>query len=348
MNNMSVKQPIDVVIPWVDDHDMKWRQERLRYSSDYIDESGSMDKFFRDWNTLLYVFRGIEKFMPWVNKVHLLTCGHVPEWLNLQTEKLHVVRHMDFYLNPSYLPTFNSQSIEMNLLGIEGLAEQFIYFNDDTLVLKETPDTRFFREGKPLDFLIQGIPRQGFLYKLLISNDSYVATMGNNLRLINERFSKKQLLKENPSLFYNSHYSWRSRIQNRFFNLLPKYYWFTNYHFQQPYLKRELQKTYELYEQEMDLTSSSRFRQRHDVNQYLYRYVRLAKGEFIPYEPDDTYCMVLNSYRNFCKNKGKIFQVRFFCPNDNPNISEEDYVKTKQELTDILNSILPSKSSFEK
>ncbi|MCM1150502.1 MAG: stealth family protein [Alistipes sp.] len=343
-----MEQNIDVVIPWVDDRDPKWRQERRRHSSDFIDKPESLDKFFRDWNTLLYVFRGIEKFMPWVDKVHLLTYGHVPEWLDVQAEKLHVVRHADFYLNPLHLPTFNSQSIEMNLLGIEGLADRFIYFNDDTLVLKETPVSRFFDNGKPLDFLIQGIPRQGFLYKLLISNDSYVYTMSNNLRLINESFSKKQLLKANPSLFYSRQYSLSSRLMNRFFNLFPKYYWFSNYHFQQPYLKSELQETYDLYGKTMDLTSSSRFRQRHDVNQYLYRYVRLAKGEFVPYEPNDTYSMVLSSYKNFRKNRDKIYRARFFCPNDSPSISEADYVKIKQELTGILDMILPEKSSFEK
>ncbi len=339
---------IDVVIPWVSDQDEQWCRERQRYLSDFMDKPGSMDKFFRDWNTLLYVFRGIEKFMPWVHRIHLLTYGHVPEWLDLQAEKLHVVKHTDFYLDPQCLPTFNSQSIEMNLLGIEGLAERFIYFNDDTLVLKETPETRFFQDGKPLDFIIQGIPRQGFLYKFLISNDSYVYTMANNLCLINERFSKKRLLKENPSLFYNPRYSWRSRLLNRFFNLFPKYYWFSNYHFQQPYLKSNLQETYALYKKEMDLTSSSRFRNRHDVNQYLYRYVCLAKGEFVPYEPNDTYSLVLSTYKNFCRNKDKIYRARFFCPNDSPRISETDYMKTRQELTGILDEILPEKSSFEK
>lgn len=345
---MEIEEKIDIVIPWVNDQDVQWKQERSLYSNGFSDDKKDIDKFYRDWNTLLYVFRGIEMFMPWVNKVHLLTYGHVPKWLNMDADKLNVVKHQDFYINPSHLPAFNSQSIEMNFLGIKGLSEKFIYFNDDTLVLKETPISRFYKDNLPLDFIIQNIPRQGFLYRLLISNDSYVDTMANNLRLINREFSKRKLLKQNPQLFYSSRYSFRSRLYNFFFNLLPHYYWFSNYHFQQPYLKSNIEETYSIYKEEMDMTSSSRFRSKHDVNQYLYRYVRLAKGEFEPYEPNDTYCMVLSSYKAFLKNKHRINKVRFFCPNDSPHISEEDYIRTKRELTAILNDILPEKCSFEK
>lgn len=341
-------EKIDIVIPWVDDQDPVWLKERSKYLGNIESKQGQINKLFRDWGTLLFVFRGIEKFMPWVNKVHFLTYGHIPNWLNVKADKLNVIKHQDFYLNSSHLPVFNSQSIEMNFLGIEGLAEKFIYFNDDTLVLKETDASRFFKGNIPLDFIIQNIPRRGFLYRLLISNDPYVDTMVNNLKLINRQFSKKKLLKESSLLFYSSHYSLRSRLYNLFFNLLPHYYWFSNYHFQQPYLKSNIEETYSLFKQEMDLTSQSRFRTRHDVNQYLYRYVRLAKGEFEPYEPDDTYCMVLKSYNFFKKNKHRINEVRFFCPNDDPHISESDFFKTKTELIQILDTILPEKSSFEK
>lgn len=341
-------EKIDIVIPWVDDQDPVWRRDRNKYLDSFKDERNTINKFFRDWGTLLYVFRGIEKFMPWVNKVHLLTYGHVPKWLNVNADKLNIVKHEDFFLNPSNLPIFNANAIEVNFLGIKDLSEKFIYFNDDTLVLNYTSIERFFRNGKPLDFIIQEIPRRGILYRKLISNDTYVDLLINDVRLINEKFSKKELLKKSPELFYNERYNWNSKLQNYIFNIFPHYYYFRNYHFQQPYLKSNIEETYSLYKREMDLTSQSRFRTRHDVNQYLYRYVRLAKGEFEPYEPDDTYCMVLKSYKAFLKNKHKINEVRFFCPNDSVNISEEDYIKTKKELTDILNSILPEKSSFEK
>lgn len=339
---------IDIVIPWVDDQDSVWIKDRNKYLDSFEDKKSTINKFFRDWGTLVYVFRGIEKFMPWVNKVHLLTYGHIPEWLNVNANKLNIVKHKDFFLSPSNLPIFNANAIEVNLLGIKNLSDKFVYFNDDTLVLKDTPIERFFKNGKPLDFIIQEIPRRGILYRKLISNDTYVDLPINDVKLINEKFSKKILLKKHPELFYNECYNWKSKLQNYIFNIFPHYYYFRNYHFQQPYLRSNIEETYSLFKREMDLTSKNRFRTRHDVNQYLYRYVRLAKGEFEPYEPNDTYCMVLSSYKTFLKNKHRINEVRFFCPNDSPYISEEDYIRTKKELTAILNNILPEKCSFEK
>ncbi len=38
---------------------------------------------YRDWGTLKYLLRGIERFAPWVRTVHLVTWGHLPEWLNV-------------------------------------------------------------------------------------------------------------------------------------------------------------------------------------------------------------------------------------------------------------------------
>ena len=341
-------EEIDIVIPWVNDRDKSWIQERNRFLNHFEDRIDTIDKYYRDWGTLLFVFRGIEKFMPWVRKVHFLTYGHVPEWMDTKAVKLNIVKHEEFYLNTNHLPIFNSQSIEMNFLGIKDLANKFIYFNDDTLVLKETPVERFFANGLPLDFIIQDIPRQGIIYRMLISNDSYVDTMGNNLRLINRVFDKKKLLAEKSDCFYSKSYTWKSRLKNYLFNFFPEYLWFSNYHFQQAFLKANIEDAYALFKDEMDLTSASRFRGQNDLNQYIYRYIRLAKGEFVPYEPDDSFCLVLDSYKSWIRNKGKIYNCRFFCPNDSPNVTEQDYIQIKSELMEMLTSVLVNKSTFEK
>ena len=72
-----------------------------------------------------YWFRAVEKFAPWVRKIHFVTCGHVPAFLNLAHPKLHHVKHEGF-LPPEVLPTFSSHAIEMNLHRIPGLAEHFV------------------------------------------------------------------------------------------------------------------------------------------------------------------------------------------------------------------------------
>lgn len=126
---------IDIVIPWVDGNDMEWKQlrnEYLKQAGKIIDQA-SLNVRYRDWDNLQYIFRGIEKFMPWVNRIHFITCGHLPDWINLDHPKLNIVKHEDFIPN-EYLPTFNSNAIEINICRIPDLAEHYINFNDDTLL----------------------------------------------------------------------------------------------------------------------------------------------------------------------------------------------------------------------
>ena len=60
-------RPIDLVLPWVDGSDPAWRAEKNRYDTDHT----VSDVRFESWDNLQYVFRGIEKFMPWVHHVFL-------------------------------------------------------------------------------------------------------------------------------------------------------------------------------------------------------------------------------------------------------------------------------------
>lgn len=62
----------------------------------------------------------------WVNKIYFVTWGHVPKWLNTAHEKIQIVKHEDF-MAPAYLPTFNINSIELNLHRIKGLSEHFVF-----------------------------------------------------------------------------------------------------------------------------------------------------------------------------------------------------------------------------
>ena len=60
---------IDFVITWVDGNDPKWREEYRKYKD--VDEE-DFDVRFRDWETLKYWFRGVEKYAPWVNKIYIV------------------------------------------------------------------------------------------------------------------------------------------------------------------------------------------------------------------------------------------------------------------------------------
>ena len=121
---MSTLYPIDFVIPWVDDSDPVWRAKKAQYTGVAASE-GNEDARYRDWDTLKYWFRGVEKFAPWVRYIYFVTDNQKPEWLNVEHPKLKWVKHTDF-IPEEYLPTFNSNVIELNLHRIDDLAEHFI------------------------------------------------------------------------------------------------------------------------------------------------------------------------------------------------------------------------------
>ena len=54
------------------------------------------------------------------------------------------VTHKDIFLDRRHLPTYNSMAIECHLHRIPGLAEHFIYFNDDIMALRPAPRAYWF------------------------------------------------------------------------------------------------------------------------------------------------------------------------------------------------------------
>jgi hypothetical protein len=133
---------MDIVITYVNGLDPVWQKEYEKHTNTPI-----LEKRFRDWGTLKYLFRGIAKNMPFIRKVHLVVSGEsqVPEWLNRET--VNVVLHKDI-IPKQFLPTFNCNPIEMHLHNIEDLDEEYLYFNDDFFPLLPCSPTDFFRNGK--------------------------------------------------------------------------------------------------------------------------------------------------------------------------------------------------------
>ena len=179
----KMQKPIDFVIIWVDGNDREWQAEKARYDGKTVTNANSEVRF-RDWDNLQYWFRGVERFAPWVNKIHFVTWGHLPKWLDTSNPKLNIVKHSDF-IPEEYLPTFSSHTIELNLHRIEGLAEQFVYFNDDIFINAPVKPEDFFKEGLPLDV--------GAINCIYFGKDSAGFFHAANLVIINSHFNKKQV-----------------------------------------------------------------------------------------------------------------------------------------------------------
>lgn len=140
--------PIDLVVTYVDDRDPVWRQAVSQYKVELSPQR------YRSWDIFKYWFRGVEKHMPFIRTVHLVVSNieQVPKWLD--QSKVHVVLHKDI-IPEDLLPTFNSTTIEMYLCRIQGLAEHFIYSNDDMMPMNDMVVRDFFTEdGLPIYELV--------------------------------------------------------------------------------------------------------------------------------------------------------------------------------------------------
>lgn len=344
-----MEDKIDFVIPWVDPNDPKWQKDKNNYSKTYTGDKSN--KLFNDLDTLKFVLRSIEKNCSWYNKIFLITYGHIPNWLNIKHPNLEIVTHKELYFNIDHLPTFNSQSIEMNLANLKGLSEHFIYMNDDFIIMNKINKSRFFINSKPVDFLSHGWVKRGSLFQKLRGRDVWVNSLNNCLSLINKKFTTNQLL--NTSLYHSSY-----RIQDKISNFLLKHIyrnilWLEHWHHPQPYLLSNIKKVHAEFSKEMDISSSNKFRSNNDLLQYIYRYWNLASNNFIPFKHNDGYVLMiqdLNALEEGLLHIQKNKHLNFVCFNDQLKdlTSEHEFNLIKQELITFLGSKLFRKSSFER
>jgi len=137
--------PVDMVYAWVDGADPAHaaKRERFRRGADMGHPDGFIPARFRNNNELLYSLRSLEKFAPWANHIYIVTDGQTPDWLDTANPRVTIVDHHDI-IPEEYLPTFNSHVIESYLHRIPGLADQYVYFNDDFFLSAPCAKEDFF------------------------------------------------------------------------------------------------------------------------------------------------------------------------------------------------------------
>jgi len=127
-----VNEPIDAVYAWVDGRDPAFQEQLGRYRARTDgDNHGRGAARFHDNGELRFSLRALELFAPWIRKVHIVTNGQVPSWIDRGHPRLSLTRHEDLFPDRSILPVFNSWAIEWQLSRIPGLSRRFLYLNDD-------------------------------------------------------------------------------------------------------------------------------------------------------------------------------------------------------------------------
>ncbi|MGN0536370.1 MAG: Stealth CR1 domain-containing protein [Acutalibacteraceae bacterium] len=328
---------IDFVMIWVDGNDPAWRKEKSLYDGSK-DKGDDTEVRYRDWDNLQYWFRGVEKFAPWVHRIHFVTWGHLPPWLNTENPKLHIVNHKD-YIPRKYLPTFNSHTIELNLHRIEGLAEQFVYFNDDMFVTASTVPEDFFKNGCPRDTYAQDC--------IYFGKNSAGPFNGNNMELINSHFDKRQCIRKHFSKWYNPKNGLKRIIKTSVLNIWP---WFPGIfydHLPSNFLKSTFEEVWAAEGEILDKTCMDKFRNPSNCNQWLMKFWQIASGKALPRSMKIGQCFHIKD-RNFQELLDALSQGRYklVCVNDTVNTA--NFEQQKQQVMEAFEKLLPEKSSFEK
>ena len=335
--------PIDFVVTWVDGSDPVWRQEKQNYAEmSSGQEVGTQNKEarYRNWDTLVFWFRAVEKFAPWVNHVYFITCGHKPEWLNLNSEKLRFVTH-DSFMPEAYLPTFSSTPIELNMWRIPGLSEHFVYFNDDVFLN---------RPVKPRDFFHKGLPKECAVAKpmrvKLRDGLDWNYTLLNDYAVINESFDIRRCIRKAPAKWFTylintkARYNWRLYSDGYLIGML-------NPHITRAFLKQTFADLWDRQNELLDQTSKSRFRTNSNVTIQLVTLWMLFSGAFYPAKNIGYFTTLTSNSIEGAVNVLLSSDYKVVCLNDSDSTEESEFEFLKAKVLEAFSKKFPEKSSYE-
>lgn len=177
-------KPIDIVVPWVNPDDENWKKDFNFWKEK---ETGNKEPCrYRDWKLLRFVFRSIEDNCPWCRYVFLILSSpsQIPDWLNVNNPKLKIVYHKD-YIPSDFLPTFNSNVIELFYPNIKELSDNFILINDDMFFWNKKDESFFFENDTP-------VMKPAYVY-YGSNKHQWEITCQNSLNLSNEVLGKKSV-----------------------------------------------------------------------------------------------------------------------------------------------------------
>ena len=151
--------PIDAVITWVDGTDPRHFAKRQRLETDIgMPPRKASAAGYQSVGEVGYCVRSLIRFAPFLRRIYIVTDDQVPPvvaeaaaWPAVAREKLSVVDHRDIFGgHEDALPTFNSYAIETMIHRVPGLAEHFVYLNDDFTLLRPVRPEDWFRDGQPV------------------------------------------------------------------------------------------------------------------------------------------------------------------------------------------------------
>ncbi|MBV9353316.1 MAG: stealth family protein [Mycobacterium sp.] len=308
---------IDMVFSWVDGNDPEFRAQRAAYMANHVvGEGDDADARVRQIDELKYALRSVHVFAPWLRRIFLATDSPVPEWL-APHPKITIVRAEDHFTDLSALPVYNSHAVEAQLHHIPGLAEHFLYSNDDMFFGRSLVPTMFFSPGGVTKFIEAGT-RIG-----LGSNNPERSGFENAARV------NRQLLRERFGKIITRHLE----------------------HTAAPLRKSVLLELEREFPDDFARTQASRFRASTDISvtNSLYHYYALMTGRAVQNESAKV-LYVDTTLRSGLAKLPELLKKRkfdFFCLNDG-SFPEVDAAERARTVGEFLESYFPVPAPWER
>lgn len=303
-------EKIDLVITFVDSSDIKWQELYRQHAPETQDVQVLGKQRFRSNAHFKYLFRGVEKYVPWINNVFLVVQSktQIPLWID--TSNVKVILHEDI-IPQEYLPVFNSQAIEMFLHKIPGLSEKFLYANDDNY---------FVEDMKPEDFFIDNKIRT------LFTKSSY----GQD-----ETMPLWKVAIINSSMLVRSKETEKLKSEGSYISPM---------HGIRPYLKSKIEEVYQQHSTEI-LNSITKFRERKNFTVYLYDFYLKKLGLTVDKNYKFAYFSSSSSAGLIGASIINPHLYKTICIND----TSENYDKERENIiTKHFELQFPQKSKYEK
>lgn len=157
VNNNMTNGPIDVVFTWVDSEDSGWKAKKNYYlnNKEGLSSEYELKRYGSAGISQIEIEVSVKlvlKNAPWVRNIYIVTANQTPNFMNTSFVGKHKIKMCshDEIMKDTLTPTYNSHAIESNLNNIPGLAENFIYLNDDFYIIGPVEPYHFFIDDVPV------------------------------------------------------------------------------------------------------------------------------------------------------------------------------------------------------
>lgn len=91
--------------------------------------------------------RSLDRYAPWIRKVHLVTDAPAPRWLDRDETRISMFRHEDIVRGRGGAPESNPDAITWQLFHIPGISRQFLYLDVNCFLGRRLARDEFLTPG---------------------------------------------------------------------------------------------------------------------------------------------------------------------------------------------------------